>query len=59
MLESMKRAVEEDMKDPNEEDEEGSSGVEDYKVKFDDSFHASLSTYQKPPTMHPQVVVYC
>ena len=55
----MKRAVEEDMKDPNEEDEEGSSGVEDYKVKFDDSFHASLSTYQKPLLMHAQVVVYC
>ena len=54
MLESMKRAVEEDMKDPDEEEEEASDDV-DYQANFEDSFGASWSTYKNPPPMHPRV----
>ena len=55
MLESMKRAVEEDMRDPYEDGE--TSDDVDYQAKFDDSFEASWSTYRNPPLMHPQVNV--
>ena len=57
MLMSMKREVEEGMKDPEEEDGETSDDV-DYQANFEDSFGASWSTYKNPPPMHPQVFVH-
>lgn len=59
MLESMKRGLEEDMRDPDDDDDDDHTSDDvDYRANFDDSFEASWSTYKNPPSMHPQVIFF-